>query len=71
MECDVITPATQIQGAKRVVKAVLGTALMFIADSEKDSKFEHLITLGYIDEWQTYLNNGIIARTKIRIEEVL
>ena len=71
MTLDVVTPAKQIQYAKRVVKNALGTALMFIADPDKDSKFENLIMLGYIDEWTTYLNNGIIARTTIRMEEIL
>ncbi|RLC84145.1 MAG: hypothetical protein DRI37_09395 [Chloroflexi bacterium] len=71
MTCDVVTPAVHIQGAKRVVQNALGHALMFVADPDKDSKFENLIMLGYIEEWETYLNNGVIARSRLRLEEVL
>jgi hypothetical protein len=71
MECDIVLPAKHAQGAKRIVKNALGHALMFIADPDKDTKFDNLITLGYIDDYTTYLNNGVIARSRINIMEVL
>ena len=71
MECDIVIPAKQAQGAKRVVKNSLGRALMFIADPETDSNFDNLIILGYIDDYTTYYNNGVISRSSIEIEEVL
>ena len=71
MECDIVAPAIDAQLNKRVVKGVLGSALMFIADPSTDSRFYNLITLGYVESYDTYLNNGVIARTRMRIEEVL
>lgn len=71
MTCDIVTPALHIQSAKRAVKNVLGTALMFIADPSTDSKFDNLITLGFIDKFQIYFDNGVITRSRMVIEEVL
>ena len=44
---------------------------MFIADPTTDSKFLNLIILGYIESYETYLNDNVYARSRIRIEEVL
>ncbi len=71
MDIDIVSPAKHSQGNKRVVKEHLGQALMFIADPNKDSKFDNLILFGYVDEYTTYLNNGVIARSNLLIEEVL
>ncbi len=71
MTCDIVAPAENIQSIKKTVKSVLGKAVMFIADPEHDSKFDNLIILGYIGEYDIYLNNGVIARSQMRIEEVL
>ena len=71
MECDIVAPAGDAQYNKIKVKDVLGTALMFIADPTTDSKFLNLIILGYVDSYETYLNDNVYARSRIRIEEVL
>lgn len=71
MEVDIVSDSIDTQLHKRQIKAVLGTALMFIADPSIDSKYDSLIILGYVDRYQMYIDNGVKSRARMKILEVL
>jgi len=71
MEVDIVSDSADTQLHKRQIKAVLGTALMFIADPSTDSKYDSLIILGYVDRYQMYIDNGVKSRARMKIMEVL
>ena len=69
--CDITFPAKHTQIIKREVKANLGKVVMIIAEPEKDSNYDNLITLGYIEDFQININNGIESIASMKILEVL
>jgi len=71
MTLDIEFPAKSAQAVKREVKAHLGIPIMFIADESTDSLFEHLIMFGYIEDYRSYITNGIIANARMKLEEII
>jgi len=69
--CEITFPAKTTQLVKREVKQNLGKVVMIIAEPERDSNYDNLITLGYIEDFQIYINNGVESRASMRVLEVL
>ena len=62
-------PAKYTQIVKREVKESLGHVVMIIAEPEKDSNYENLITLGYIDRFSIRILNGVTSIGEMTIKE--
>lgn len=71
MESRVLIDAKDTQAVKRIIKGLLGTVNMFIAEEAKDSNYDNLLLLGFIDEFSYYINNGVYTEAKLITEEVL
>lgn len=71
MESETVIPSKQTQSVKKIIKDAMGEVVMFIANPETDSNYEFLIQLGYIDEFNILINNGVISRGILRTAEVL
>ena len=69
--CEIKFPAKTTQMVKREVKQNLGKVVMIIAEPERDSNYDNLITLGYIEDFQIDINNGVESRASMRVLEVL
>jgi len=68
-QCKINIPAKQTQIIKRQIKTSLGEVIMIIAEPEKDSNYENLITLGYIDRFTMRIDNGVLTSADMTIKE--
>jgi len=69
---DLMIDATRTQTVKRYVRYnCMGTTIMFIADESVDSKYENLLMLGYIADFDIRIDNGVKSFGTIEIEESL
>jgi len=64
-------PAKQTQIVKREVKKLLGNVIMIIAEPDKDSNYEHLILLGYIETFKISITNQIFSIAEMTTVEVI
>ena len=62
MEFDIAIQAIKTQDVKREIKEALGSVSMFIGEEHSGSKYEHLTILGFIDDFNILINNGVISK---------
>lgn len=71
MTSEIVIPAQDTQKVKRAIKEALGTVVMFIANPERDSNYEHLIQLGYIEDFRIYIRNAVESRATLQTSEAI
>ena len=71
MRSVVMIRSQNTQLVKRIVRDTLGTVVMFIADPATDSNYENLLLLGYVEEFDLELINGVYTRGNLYTMEVL
>jgi len=64
-------PAKQTQIVKRAVKKLLGDVIMIIAEPDKDSNYEHLLLLGYIESFKISITNQVFSIAEMSTVEVI
>jgi len=71
MDIDVIFPSGQIKQMERKASSVHGKIVLFVGDESTDSIFEHLATLGYVENYTTVLSNPIMTTASYSVKEVI
>lgn len=71
MDIDIIFDSVRVNSVKRLIRGLLGRVVLFVNDESEDSAYENLLLLGYVDDFQTVLNNGVKTQASISIEEVI
>jgi hypothetical protein len=64
-------PSKRAIGVKREVKQMMSDILLFVADPEKDSHYEHLMEWGFIRDFRLKITNAVYATGHFTIEEIL
>jgi len=63
--------ANNTQAVKREIKKILGKVVMVIAEPEKDSAYDNLIILGYIEDFNIAIHNRVMSIANMTTVEVI
>jgi len=71
MDLDVIFHSHQIKQMERKALGLVGQVCLFVGDNTQHSKYEHLMTLGYIESYTTVLSNPTVTTASYSIKETI
>ncbi len=71
MDIDVIFPSYQVKQMERKAIDLSGNIVLFVGDESTDSIYEHLATLGYVENYTTVLSNPIKTTASYSVKEVI
>jgi len=71
IDADVVYPAEQTKTIERRVLSHVGNVVLFIGDESEDTKYENLLLLGYLEDFNVTIPNCIITKASLSIKEII
>ncbi len=70
-DIDFIYKSGNIRHVMRLIREHLGKVILIVADEDENSKYEHLMTLGLIENYTTILSNSQYIEGSLSVSEVI
>ena len=71
MDVDVYFPNTRIPDVNRIARNALGKVVLFVNDERTDTKYEHLLMLGLIEDFTTIITETEFTTASFQLTEVI